>query len=53
VTLQNLPDKIPDRTETLVVSGQPVPLWDNRSTVILAVTLLGIEWFFRKRLRMI
>ncbi|HZU96884.1 MAG TPA: hypothetical protein VFF73_09345, partial [Planctomycetota bacterium] len=53
VTLQNLPDKIPDRTETLVVAGQPVPLWDNRTTLILACTLLGLEWFFRKRCRMV
>ena len=53
VTLQNLPDRIPDRTETLVVAGQPVPLWDNRSTLILACTFLGLEWFFRKRCRMV
>jgi hypothetical protein len=53
VTVQTLPDRIPDRTETLIVTGQPIPLWDNRTTLILAVTLLGIEWFFRKRLRMV
>ena len=53
VTVQTLPDRIPDRTETLVVAGQPVPLWDNRTTLILACVLLGLEWFFRKRCRMV
>jgi hypothetical protein len=53
VTVENLPDRIPDRTETLVVAGQPVPLWDNRTTLVLAVVLLGLEWFFRKRCRMV
>ena len=51
--VQTLPDRIPDRTETIVRSGQPVPLWDNRSTLTLACVLLGLEWFFRKRCRMV
>ena len=53
VTVQSLPDAIPDRTETLTVAGQPVPLWDNRATLVLAVALLSLEWFFRKRCRMV
>jgi hypothetical protein len=53
VTVANLPDKIPDRTETLTVAGQPVALWDNRAVLIAAVTLLSLEWLFRKRCRMV
>jgi uncharacterized membrane protein len=53
VTVQNLPDKIPSGSVTLLKAGTPVPLWDNRATLILAVGLLGLEWFLRKRLRMV
>lgn len=51
--LKGLPDKIPARQEKLVVSGTPVPLWDNRVTLIVMVLLLSLEWWFRKRCRMV
>jgi len=48
-----LPGKIPARRETLVVTGTPVPLWDNRLPLLLIALFLGLEWFFRKRCKMV
>jgi len=53
VTVKTLPDKIPDRTELVTQPSEPLPLWDNRITLILGCILLGVEWFFRKRCRMV
>ncbi|MBI3722849.1 hypothetical protein HY251_02675 [bacterium] len=53
VTVKSLPDKIPDRTELVSQPSEPLPLWDNRVTLILGCVLLGVEWFFRKRCRMV
>ncbi len=48
-----LPALIPALRETIVVSGNPVPLWDSPIVVILLVIVLGIEWWVRKRSKMV
>lgn len=48
-----LPDKIPLRTEELVVAEPPIPLWDGWHTAWVLVLLLGVEWWVRKRSKMV
>jgi hypothetical protein len=40
---------IPRKTTTLVLSGEPVELWDRWWTLLALVALLGVEWALRKR----
>lgn len=47
--LETLADSIEDRTETTIVSREPVPLWDNVWMLLLVVGLAGTEWLVRKR----
>jgi hypothetical protein len=47
--LADLPRRIPDRRESLVIRGKPIELWDTWRVLILLVILLGIEWAIRKR----
>ena len=49
----NLAGRIPSLEEKLVVAGAPIPLWDRWGTVAALVGLLGLEWFIRKRSRMV
>ena len=51
--LDTLPKAIPARRQTLKISGNPVTLWDTRLTLVVLIALLGAEWFFRKRCRMV
>jgi len=44
---------IPTRTTSLVLSGQPTPLWNRWWTLGLLVGLLGTEWALRKRARLL
>ena len=44
-----LADLIPNRTITMVLSGEPVRLWDRWWTLAVLVVLLSVEWFLRKR----
>ncbi len=44
---------IPSRAASLVLTGQPRPLWDRWWTLLLLVSLLGIEWAVRKRARLL
>ncbi len=44
--------RIPSRTQSLVVAGKPVELWDTSRLLILLVTLLTVEWALRKRWKM-
>lgn len=47
--LHELPDAIPDRRETVLVSSAPTALWDSPAVLALLAGLLIVEWFFRKR----
>ncbi len=44
---------IPSRRSTLVLTGQPIHLWDRGWTLGLLVGLLGLEWLLRKRARLL
>lgn len=43
---------VPQRTETIVIKGRPVELWDTSRLLILLIVLLTVEWAMRKRLKM-
>jgi len=45
-------DLVPQRTETIVIRGKPLELWDTSRLLILLIVLLTIEWALRKRLKM-
>ena len=47
--LADLPARISDRRESLVMQGKPIDLWDTSRVLWLLVILLGIEWAVRKR----
>jgi len=47
-----LASRVPQRTETIVIRGRPIELWDTNRLLILLITLLTIEWALRKRLKM-
>lgn len=47
--LTDLPGRIPDRYESLVMQSKPIDLWDTSRVLWLLVILLGIEWTVRKR----
>jgi hypothetical protein len=51
--LSQLPNLIPSKTTTLVVTGQPVTLWDRWWTFALLAGLLTTEWTLRKKARML
>jgi len=43
---------VPERTETIIIRGKPIDLWDTSRLLILVVILLTAEWAFRKRSKM-
>ncbi len=43
-----VPDRIPDRSQVLVTTDEPIPLWDNGLSMSLLAALLAIEWILRK-----
>lgn len=43
---------VPERSETIVIPGKPIDLWDTNRLLILIVVLLTAEWALRKRSRM-
>jgi hypothetical protein len=45
--------KIPDRTETITLPEEPIPVWDHWWLLILVLCLLGTEWAVRRRYQMI
>ena len=51
--LTDLPDRIPDRHESLVVQGKAVELWDTWRVILILTILLGIEWAVRKRYHLV
>ena len=48
-----IPEVIPDRSESTTVRSRPIPLWDNKWTLMLLVGLLAIEWGVRKWVRLL
>ena len=51
--LEDLPRRIPDRHESLVIRGKPIELWDTWRVLLLLAALLGIEWAIRKRYHLV
>ena len=51
--LADLPSRIPDCRESLVIQSKPIELWDTRRVLWLLVILLGIEWALRKRYHLV
>ncbi len=49
----DLPGLIPSKVSTLVLTGQPTPLWDRWWTLLVLVLLLTAEWMIRKRVHML
>ncbi len=48
-----IPALIADRHQELTVRGRPMVLWDKAWTLALLVALLSVEWFVRKRSRLL
>ncbi|MBI4580210.1 MAG: hypothetical protein HY718_10940 [Planctomycetes bacterium] len=48
-----LPSMIPGKATTLVLTGQPTPIWDRWWTMAALVSLLAIEWAVRKRVHLL
>jgi hypothetical protein len=44
---------LPSKTTTLVLTGQPIRLWDRWWTFAILVGLLGVEWAVRKQARLL
>jgi hypothetical protein len=40
---------VPDKTEVLESRSQPEPLWDIPAVLWFLVVLLGLEWWIRKK----
>ncbi len=51
--VSEIPERIPDRSESTTVKSRPIPLWDNYWTLILLVGLLVTEWGIRKWVRLL
>lgn len=48
-----LAELIPSKVTTLVITGQPTPLWDRWWVMLVLVLLLATEWFVRKRVHLL
>lgn len=44
---------VPNRTRVLETQGPSKPIWDNWRILLFLLLLLGLEWFFRKRFKML
>lgn len=44
----SLPEAVPDRRQVVVTTDEPIPLWDNWTSLGLIAGLLTIEWILRK-----
>lgn len=51
--MEQLASVIPSRSVSMVVTGQPIPLWDGWWMLILLVGLLSAEWAVRKAARLL
>ncbi len=48
-----IPERIPDRQQTVVAIDEPIPLWDNALVMALLVGILTLEWILRKLNRLL
>lgn len=48
-----LAERIPSRREEVVVAAPPIALWDEWPLFALVCCLLAVEWFVRKRSKMV
>jgi len=48
-----VPDRIPDRRQTVITTDEPLPLWDNWFVLSILAGLLAIEWILRKLVRLL
>jgi hypothetical protein len=51
--LDALTKALPDRSETIVVPGKPIELWDTSRLLLLLVALLTLEWALRKYFKLL
>ncbi len=51
--VRELPKSIDAPTESIVIRGRPIELWDTSRVLILLVILLSVEWALRKRFKLL
>lgn len=51
--LGELAAAVPDKTQVVEVRSKPIPLWDVSGLLVVLVGLLGVEWFVRKRCKLL
>ncbi|MBN1443636.1 MAG: hypothetical protein JXA90_13080, partial [Planctomycetes bacterium] len=49
----SVPERIPDRRQTVITTDDPVTLWDNWVSMALLAGLLTLEWILRKLNRLL
>jgi len=52
-TAAKLYEAIPNRTRVLETQGPATPIWDNLRILLFLVLLLALEWWFRKRYKLL
>ena len=51
--LDQLAAAIPNKVQTIEIRGKPRPLWDRTAIFVALVGLLCVEWFVRKRCKLL
>ena len=51
--LDELPASIPSKTQVIEIRSKPIPLWDVWPVMVAFVSLLSVEWFVRKRCKLL
>jgi len=51
--IATIPEAIPDRTQSVVASEEPIALWDRTFTLAVLASLLIAEWIVRKWSRLL
>ncbi len=46
-------DTIKDKSRPIEAQSKPIPIWDHSMILIILVTLLGVEWAFRKGFKLL
>ncbi len=47
-----LAEKLADRTQRVLLTGTPIPLWDNAYVMLALCGLLALEWLVRRLLKL-